>query len=803
MNSQNLSISDCDVFISYRHVNKSMVKPLVEELERCNIRYFIDWKDVDYGESYSTIISRSISASKVFLLFWTEDVKGSDDIISEVSLAKRRKKIIIPYKIGDFNPDEHDSLIYDLVSRSWYEVPEQTPETIVNVVKRIQRALAEVSLLNSSSSEQAPPEPFSPVQPSGGSRSITDMPPLPEELVRLQSENRALLDAITNVKSFKHESLEQENNAVEQAQQHLDECKKRKYLNWQNMPETMRNSLEKILEENPNCSEESLPFDLENMSNEQYLDFMKQFHSGRNYHNARMKLDNALRQREKKRDELIEQFNQRIQDNKKQEKIVIQRFLDAVLTALLSKMPGYNESTAPYPAEDVINQIPLLNSYELDWKALEINRRAKGLWEARPCIIDFANDEFILGHQYFWGLGKQIDKVEAVKHIQIAAEKGYALAQLELSRCYYHGEGILQDKEEASKWFNISFEEVRKQAQQGDVRAQNLVGDCYRDSFFIDEDKAEAVKWYRMAAEQGDAEAQESLGIAFLFGKGVEEDKLQAVILLRKAAEQGYAWAHFDLGDCYYSGNGVSEDKSEAVYRFRKAAEQGLAEAQVCLGNCYFNGEGVQENKTEAFKWFCKAAEQGLAIAQKCLGDCYSNGNGVPENQSEAVKWYLKAAEQGLAGAQSSLGIHYSVGDGVPVNKSEAANWYRKAAEQGDAFAQFALGVYYFNGDGVPVNKSEAINWLRKAADQGEAFAQDWLGSCYINGDGVPENKSEAVNWYRKAAEQGFANSQLFLGLCYLNGVGVPANYSEGMKWIRKAADQGHEEAKQFIRKNG
>ncbi len=231
MTNQNFSNNNYDVFISYRHVNKDMVKSLVEELKRCNIRYFIDWKDIDYGEKYSAIIAKAISCCKTLLLFWTKDVEGSDDIESEVALAKKRKMTIIPYKIGNFDADEQYSLSYALGTLSWYEVQEQTPETIANVVKRIQRALAVISRSNAS-----PSKPVSPVQPSVGSMNNKDMPPLPEELVRLQFENSAMLDAITKVKSFKHASLGQENDAVEQAQKQYDEYKKRKDSLWQNMP---------------------------------------------------------------------------------------------------------------------------------------------------------------------------------------------------------------------------------------------------------------------------------------------------------------------------------------------------------------------------------------------------------------------------------------------------------------------------------------------------------------------------------------------------------------------------------------
>ena len=130
-----------DVFISYRHCNADLVKPVVEEFKRRGITYFVDWKDIDYGEHYSEVISQSIFACKILLLFWTSEVKGSRDIVKEIKLADRKKKSIIPYKIGDFDADQHDKIIYDLVPLSWYEVLQQTPETIKQLVDKIELML--------------------------------------------------------------------------------------------------------------------------------------------------------------------------------------------------------------------------------------------------------------------------------------------------------------------------------------------------------------------------------------------------------------------------------------------------------------------------------------------------------------------------------------------------------------------------------------------------------------------------------------------------------------------------------------
>jgi len=163
------------------------------------------------------------------------------------------------------------------------------------------------------------------------------------------------------------------------------------------------------------------------------------------------------------------------------------------------------------------------------------------------------------------------------------------------------------------------IDERRKEAGQGDARAQLALGNCYRDGMGVKQDFVEAANWYRKAAEQGDATAQ-----CF-------------------------------LGHCYRDGKGVRQDLNEAFKWYRKGAEQGDPRIQFVLSSCYYKGEGVKDDRVEAAKWLQKSAEQGFLFAQFYLGDAYEKGDGVGKNLQEAVKWYRKAAEQGHPEAKVAL----------------------------------------------------------------------------------------------------------------------------------------------------
>ncbi|HHY84274.1 MAG TPA: sel1 repeat family protein [Verrucomicrobia bacterium] len=66
-----------------------------------------------------------------------------------------------------------------------------------------------------------------------------------------------------------------------------------------------------------------------------------------------------------------------------------------------------------------------------------------------------------------------------------------------------------------------SFDELRKAAEEGDPEAQCYLGVCYYTGQGVPLDYQEAVKWYRRAAEQNDPVAQCYLGVCYLNGLGV------------------------------------------------------------------------------------------------------------------------------------------------------------------------------------------------------------------------------------------------------------------------------------------
>src|SRR5580658_9179234 len=62
------------------------------------------------------------------------------------------------------------------------------------------------------------------------------------------------------------------------------------------------------------------------------------------------------------------------------------------------------------------------------------------------------------------------------------------------------------------------FEELCRDAQQGNAKAQYVLGCCYNGDHGFQKDPAKAVEWWGKAAAQGVADAQYLLGLSYYVG---------------------------------------------------------------------------------------------------------------------------------------------------------------------------------------------------------------------------------------------------------------------------------------------
>lgn len=127
-----------------------------------------------------------------------------------------------------------------------------------------------------------------------------------------------------------------------------------------------------------------------------------------------------------------------------------------------------------------------------------------------------------------------------VKNYLQAAEEGNANAQFNLGMCYYYGDGVEQDYQQAIDW-------LTKAGRQDHGQAQLWLGKINLDVNVGEANSSEAAKWLKKAANKDIAEAQYLLALLYKNGNGVLEDPSLARQWMEKAASNGWKEASKEL----------------------------------------------------------------------------------------------------------------------------------------------------------------------------------------------------------------------------------------------------------------
>lgn len=294
---------------------------------------------------------------------------------------------------------------------------------------------------------------------------------------------------------------------------------------------------------------------------------------------------------------------------------------------------------------------------------------------------------------------------------------------------------------------------LRALAENGDANAQYSLGLALYKGQGVVADRVEATKWWNLAAKQGNRDAQNVLRNLLN----------QYTTYLRQKADQGDAKSIAELQSMSNSVQPIiSKFADEQNKEGLKAKDLLDAKAQYYLGLCFSLGEkGHQKDPVEAVKWFMKAAEFGYAPAQYELGMCYKRGFGIDQDSKEYAKWIKKAAEQGDVDSMKEIqNVINSVQPVTPKIANDQSNYPIKSKDLDAADTDFLLGINYLLGkNGFQKEPEEAVRLFRKSAGFGYAPAQYMLGMCYKYGGGIDKDPAEYANWVRKAADQGETNA--------------------------------------------
>ncbi len=275
---------------------------------------------------------------------------------------------------------------------------------------------------------------------------------------------------------------------------------------------------------------------------------------------------------------------------------------------------------------------------------------------------------------------------EQITKWRALAERGDAVAQLNVGLMYLKGQGVEQSDEKAFEWF-------KKSANGRNEQAQFNVGLMYHKGQGVEQSYEKAFEWYKKSADNGNAQAQLNVGVMYRKGEGVEQSDEKAFEWFKKSADNGNADAQFNVGVMYRKGEVVEQSDEEAFEWFKKSADNGNADAQFNVGVMYRKGEVVEQSDEEAFEWFKKSADNGNADAQFNVGLMYAKGQGVKQSDEEAFEWFKKCAEQGNATAQFIMGLMYNEGRGTGQNYEKAIAYYRQSFNGGLNVQQFELNL--------------------------------------------------------------------------------------------------------------
>lgn len=371
------------------------------------------------------------------------------------------------------------------------------------------------------------------------------------------------------------------------------------------------------------------------------------------------------------------------------------------------------------------------------------------------------------------------------------ADKGDTEAMYNLAICYFSGQGVTQNYDEATMW-------LTKAAKKNYAPAQSKLALCYITGTGVLKDYKKAWELVQKAMKKDNAEAYYIAANMYAEGMHVEKDPFKWLENTVRAAELGDADAFLDLGKAYFQGDpdvGIAEDNAEALKYFVEAAGKDNAEAQYYVGLCNSDGYGTAKDPETAFLYYERSAEQGFGPAQAALAEAYLYGKGVERDASKGIELLNLATAQNIPAAYRIAGDCYLRGIGVGHDSSKALEFYKTAVDGGDVFSLPMLGEIYLLGKGVAQDVAKGTQYLQSAVDAGVPLGYGYMGNLYMHGLGKTADTAKALEYYQKGAAAGDAYSKFQLYMMYRDGVGVTQDSTKAIQLLREAADDFSPEA--------
>ncbi len=301
--------------------------------------------------------------------------------------------------------------------------------------------------------------------------------------------------------------------------------------------------------------------------------------------------------------------------------------------------------------------------------------------------------------------------IELRARVMAAADKGYAPAQLLVSRLAGMGVGAAADENLAMRYLMQACKQGNAQAragylivsgrlQKGGIKAPEVAAELGRNNYHLEEiiahgmgNTAEGISWLQKAREHGSASAPYLLSQAH----SSRQDNDEALRCLEEAAQRHHLDAMAFLGHLKLNAEALSEESGVALQKDLAGGMQ-LLKMAAALGQ----PEAAQELAT--------------TCAQMVDGD-----GALPVQQ--ICELYRMAAEFGEPHGMAGYGYCLLTGLGCTQDATRGEELLLKGIEKGAQWGHQALASACFNGHGVKPDMRRAISSLGEDAAVGSVHA--------------------------------------------------------------------------------
>lgn len=367
---------------------------------------------------------------------------------------------------------------------------------------------------------------------------------------------------------------------------------------------------------------------------------------------------------------------------------------------------------------------------------------------------------------------------DVIEYLDLMSQKGDSKASFNLGRIYYEGQRSLdQNFDLAKKYFFLVasrywkkdgrlVENYKPGIEKTASKAAGFIGRMYLRGDGLSQNFDRATVWFERGISYGDAQSQYGLGLMLLNGYGAKQNIKKAMELFRASSEQDYAPAQVQMG-LLYLDQGGKDDLKIANDHFELAARHGNIEAHYYLAEMVYHGVGREKLCGLALNYYKAVAEKAepLVSSWADANDAYEAGE-----HELAFLEYLMAAEQGYERAQTNVAYMLdTVRSSLPVsewlrgprdngslleNPGLSLIYWTRSSRQSNVDSMVKMGDYYYYGIGTELDISKAVQCYTGAADYRQsAQALYNLGWMHENGVGLNQDFHLAKRYYDQALE--------------------------------------------------